>query len=175
MSDTVTVSGVSATIYGTYAAAVDYGALMYGAQYVAWTALAADDRKKTLVAATRYLDSQAWLDDYDTFAERDAVAAFPIASFALAVLILSDATLPQNADQASNIASLGAGSAQISFLNPTSVQAGTATKLPPILQRLVGEYLAAASASSAIAALGQSGDEDSAFGDCSDYDRGEPF
>jgi hypothetical protein len=176
MSESISVTGVSTpvTIYGTFNAAKDYVAVMYGAAYAAWTALTDDQKKQTLIAALRYLEQQAW--DADTaadFATRDAIAAFPQAEYELAVLIADDASMTQNADASSNIRAVGAGSARVEFFNPTSVQSGTASVLPPIVMRLVGQYLAAATVG--VGASGQSGDCENPFSRCADFDRKVPY
>lgn len=175
MSETINIGGVSFEIYGTFTAAKNYASIMHGANYAAWSAASDLIKQKTLVNARRYIDSFEWSDASDTFAERDALTAFVDASYELAVMILEDSTMTQNADASSNIASLGAGSAQVSFFAPTSIQAGTATKLPPLIDRLIGQYLASEAALEAIAGFGQSGDCESKFSECSDYDREEPF
>ena len=174
MSETVTIDTASETIHGTYAGAVGYVALMYGETYDAWTALTEAQRQRTLVAAVRYLNAQTWADDYDTFAKRDAVAAFATAEYELAVLIANDASVTAALDSSSNISSVGAGGASVSFFAPQTVAAGTATKLPPVVQRLVGQYLGS-SGVSVYGGYGQEGDCESPFSDCKDYDRGEPY
>lgn len=174
MSETITVGSASETIHGTFSAADDYNSLNYGDAYDTWNALSDDNKKKTLAAAVRYLNAQTWADDYDTFAERDAVAAFATAQYELAVLIASDASVVQAIDQSSNISSVGAGGASVSYFAPQTVANGTATKLPPVVQRLVGQYLGT-SGVTVFGGYGQEGDEDSPFSDCEDYERGEPY
>lgn len=174
MSSTITVGTGSELIHGTAAGAVAYVDMMFGDTYTTWAALTSDNQKKTLAAAVRYLNAQAWNEDADTFTERDAIAAFETAQYELAVLIASDASVLSAIDSGANIASMGAGSAQISFFAPTSVALGTATKLPTIVHRLVGSYLAAADIA-VIGGYGNEGDEDSPFSDCEDYDRSGPY
>lgn len=175
MSETVTLTGgQEAQIYGAFAAAGDYVATMFGDTYAAWVALTADQQKQTLIAATRYLDAQAWNEDADTFAERDAIAAFPQASYELAVMIADDASVIGAADSGTNIRAVGAGSARVEFFNPTSAARGTATVLPPLLMRLVGAYLAANGAS-ASGGYASSGCSAPAFGDCAELKRRNPW
>lgn len=147
MSDSLTVTGTTTpvTVYGTYAAAKDYIASAYGPLYTAWTALQPDDQKRTLIAAVRLLEQQSW-DPVTaaTFVIRDAIAAFGQAEYELAVLIADSPDLVQQHDQGSNVQSAGAGSARVSFFAPTSAADGTATVLPPIVERLIGSYLASA-------------------------------
>jgi hypothetical protein len=175
MSETVTVSsGITGTIYGTQAAGEAYIGGSYGATYTAWLALATAPRKQTLIAAARYLDRQSWADDYDTFAERDAVEAFQFASYELAVLIARDAAIVTKADQGNNIQSVGGGGApSVTYFSPTSAARGSATVLPPVLHALIGSYLAATS-SAVYGGSGLSGSDENPFDDCSDLDRSEP-
>lgn len=141
MSETLTIGTGTVDVLGTYLGAVAYVEAMYGAKYTTWLALAAAARKQTLAQAVRFINAQAWTDDYDTHAERDALEAFQFAEYELAVMISDDDTVTDAADQGSNIASLGAGSARISFFNQSTKNA---PRLPPVLMRLVGSYLAAA-------------------------------
>lgn len=153
MSEPLTVTGTTTavTVYGTLAAAKDYIASLYGSTYTAWTALSVDDQKRTLIAAYRYIEQQSWdPTTAATFATRDAIAAFGYAEYELAVLIADDDTLTQQQDQGSNVRVAGAGSARVEFFVPTSAQDGSATTLPPILSRLVGQYLASSAATSSI-------------------------
>lgn len=176
MSDALTVAGTTTpvTVYGTFAAAKDYIGSMYGAQYAAWTALTDDDKKRTLIAALRWLEQQAW----DTvtaanFTARDAIAAFGLAEYELAVLIVGDATLTQNLDTGSNLRSVGAGSARVEFFTPQSLQFGNATVLPPAIMRLVGQYLAASVAATGTPD-GNAADCESPFDDEAEYRRWWP-
>lgn len=170
LDDTVTTG----TVYGTYAAAVTYITGRYGESYTAWLALSADNRKRTLISAADYIDQQIWQDDYDTFAERDAVPAFVTASYELAVLIAADPEIVQALDQGSNIARVYAGGAGVDYFNPTSSKSGSAPKLPPILMRLIGQYLAASTTGGPDGGSGQEGSCHNPFSECSDYDRSEP-
>jgi hypothetical protein len=176
MSTTITVGTGSELIHGSFTAAVAYVDAMFGDAYDVWRALSTDDkRKQTLAAAVRYLNAQAWNEDADTFAERDAIAVFAQAQYELAVIIANDASVLSAVDSGANIQSMGAGSAQIAFFAPTSVALGTATKLPTIVQRLVGSYLASAAVTGG-GGYGQSGDCESPFSDCRDYNkRGAPY
>lgn len=176
MSEVVTIGAVTATIYGTFAAATSYLTAMFGDQYTSWLALSTDDQKRTLVAATRFIDRQSWVDDYDTFAERDALEAFQLATYELAALVAEDASVIAVADTGSNIKSVGTGGAYVDYHNPTSLRLGSATKLPPILQSLIGDYLSTATS---LAVLGGDGvsntSTDDPFDACSDYDRTGPY
>lgn len=180
MSSVITLStGAEETIHGTFAAAKLYVDMMFGESADTWRDLAAsgsltaDDRKmQTLAAAVRFLNAQTWGADAETFVLRDAIAAFATAQYELAVLIANDASVIANADQGSNIASLGAGSARISFFNPSTKNA---PKLPPSVQRLVGSYLAASTLGGPDGGESLSSCSDNPFSACEDLDRGEPY
>lgn len=184
MSETITFdNGAEARIYGSLAGALDY----LGAETDAWDALATDESlQRLLVRAGRYLDRLLWVDDCDTFAERDALqagdadgdAAYPFraASYELARLALDDESILTIEDQGSNIQSMGAGGASITYFSPTSTQRGTASLLPPVLMNLIGAYLA-----TSVADIGAEGGSSSTgtcinpFGPCRDFDRNEPW
>lgn len=172
MSEVITVGTASETIHGTFDAGVAYISMLYGEAADAWLALPEDSQKRTLASAVRYLNAQNWDDDYDTFEKRDAIAAFAIAEYELAVLIADDASIVAESDQGSNIASLGAGSASISFFHPTT---RGADRLPPVLMRLVGQYLAASRTRGANGGSGESSDARNPFSDCSDFDPNGPW
>lgn len=178
--ETLTTGG-SETIYGTLAAAKAYIGAMYGDTYTAWRALPVDDddRKRTLISAKRYLDEQVWIDACNTFALRDAlivnsVPVFQVAEYELAVMILADPTLVAAVDAGSNIKSVTAGSASVEFFSRTSAGDG-ATKLPTILQRLLGSYLAATQGATSVTSYGATGCATSPFSSCSEYTRKDPY
>lgn len=172
MSTTVSVGGGSETIHGSSAAAIAYAAIMFGDTYTAWSALTADQQKQTLAAAVRFLNAQVWQDDYDTFAKRDAVVAFATAEYELAVLIADDPSVVGQTDTGSNIQSLGAGSASLTFFNPTTRGAAL---LPPVLMRLIGQYLSASATSTLDGGTGASGNCTNPLSACADYNRREPY
>jgi hypothetical protein len=179
MSSVITLSTSEAeTIHGTLAAAKSYIGMTYGPTYDAWIALVGvggaldDPKKKTLAAAVRLLNSQVWTADYDTFAKRDLIPAFETAQYELAVLVLDDPDILGLADQGSNIQNVAAGSASVTFFNPTT---RGAQKLPPVLMRLVGRYLAAGSGITATAGWGQSGSCVDPMSACEQDKRGKPY
>lgn len=182
MSQTLTFANTSqARIYGSLAGALGY----LGSSSTTWDSVASDEAlQRLLVRAGRYLDYLPWKEDYDTFDERDALdlddgsvgdAAFPFraASYELANLALTDESVLTIADQSTNIQSLGAGGASVSYFAPTSVERGTATLLPPVLMKLVGAYLQ----SPAVGAAGGRGQAGSACNPFSSYASGrkEPW
>lgn len=168
MSEDITVTGSSTpvTIYGTFAGANDYINDQYGPQYTAWLAMTPDDQKRTMITAVRFLESFAWnTTTAADFATRDAIEAFAEAEYELAVLVKANPKLTGNADQGSNVRAVGAGSARVEFFNPTSAAAGSAPLLPPVVDRLVGKYLAAR-------ATGVSGGVSSSGSDCPQFGCG---
>ncbi len=183
MSETVTVaSGITGTIYGTFAGALAYLGGSFGDAYTAWLALSTADQKRTLIAAARYLDRQSWIDDVDTLALRDAYVLddattypFQLASYELAAAVADDADVLVAPDTGTNVARVFAGGAGVDFANPTSVRGGTASVLPPILQALIGGYLATSATAGPDGGSGESGSCRNPFADCADYDRNRPF
>lgn len=177
MSDAITVTGTTTpvTIYGTFAASKDYIASAFGPQYTAWSALFDDDKKRTLIAAVRYLESFAW--DTTTapdFATRDAIAAFPQCEYELAVLVSQDPDLTGSADQGTNVKAVGAGSARVEFFTPQSAAFGNATLMPPIAMRLVGGYLASSGVGGG-APDGNAAGCESPFSECAEINRWRGF
>lgn len=162
------------TIYGTYAAAVIYVDGQLGDAYRAWEDLDEADRKRALLTATRYLDQQVWVEVADTFAERDAIEAFQHASYELACMVAADPEIVTLSDQGSRISAAGAGGAFVNFAFPTTIAQGTAGLLPPILMRLIGEYLGGSGVSTAIGGIGEPGGCVNPLSECSDYDFSEP-
>jgi hypothetical protein len=142
----------------------------FGPQYDAWLALDDNTAGKTLVSATRYIDSLQWQGtstgqvlDGDPPTLRATSLSWPRtgvfvdgveldrftvpvavveATAELAVMFLAKPTLANNADTGSLVSSLGAGPASISFFRPTTVADGTATILPTVINRLIGRFLA---------------------------------
>jgi hypothetical protein len=176
MSETITLSsGEQETIHGTFADAKSYIAMMYGESYDTWRTLATDDKKKqTLASAVRYLNAQVWIDSADTFAERDAIAEFATAQYELAVLIANDPSVTAVLDAGTNIRSVSASGASVEYFAPLKPGAG-ATKLPMIVHRLIGKYLAASQGAMSVVGYSSTGGDSSEFDDCSMYRRGGSF
>lgn len=194
MTFTETLStGETAEVYGGLVAANAYLAFAVGDAATAWRALAntPDDQKRFLVAATRMLDGLAWQGtangassttlqwprDNVTDADGNAVDPATVPTgivngcFELAAQLAGNASVQDQTDAGSNIQSIGGGGAPtITFFRPTSAQDGNAPVLPLPVLRLVGQYLAAASASAVGASYGTSAsDAESAFSDCAAY------
>lgn len=135
-----------------------------GPTYSAWMALSDDDAGRSLVSATDMIDSFQWqgvasgvVGSLPTSLQWprsgvfvDGVELDPAvvppqvvkACFELAVMINDDPSLPFNVDAGSNVQSMGASGASLSFFRPTSAAEGTAPRLPPLIDRLIGRFLA---------------------------------
>lgn len=87
---TVTISSTSFTTYASVAEADEY--MLANLAFATWNAATVDEKGRYLVSATRLLDNQAWLDAYDTFAERSAVDNIVNASIEIAALFASGET-----------------------------------------------------------------------------------
>lgn len=183
MSQTLTFeNGAQARIYGSLDGALTY----LGSETTDWDTLADDeDLQRWFVRASRYLDRLPWITEYETFEARDALdledgsvgdAAFPFraASYELARLARSDESVLTVADQSTNIQSVGAGGAQVTYFSPTSVERGTATPLPPVIMNLIGEYLVSPSMAGATGGRGQEGSCVNPFSTCGNG-RTEPW
>lgn len=179
---TVTITGVSPDpeIYGAnLAAAVTYISARFGSTYAAWLALPAappDDRGRTLVSATDYIDRLALVDTSGAaITHATAIAAVQQACFELAVLINDDPDVVAALDQSFNIKSVDAGGGVgVEFQVPTSVADGSATRLPYVIEQLLAPYLPVSSASVA-GGYGGGGSCKSAFSECREYDRKDPY
>jgi hypothetical protein len=188
MSEVVTVSaGVTGTIYGSFAGATAYLGGSGSAAAVAYRGLTDDaERKRKLIDATRFLNRIGYTTDYALFATRDALdlgtgdadAAFPFraACYELAALAAVNADVLVVEDQGSNIQSVSAGGASVTYFAPTSAAQGTASVLPAVVTALIGPYLAAsADPLDQAGGTGANGACDNPFGSFRDYDRREPY
>jgi hypothetical protein len=139
MSELVTLTTATATIYGSRAGARAY----LGAEREEWD-LANDaavtvDMKRALVKAMRFLDRLAWGTAYLTFAARDAVTAIVNASYELGALVYDDDTALDDASDASEVTSVSAGGDSVSY--------AVGVKRPPVpgvAYALIAPYLATA-------------------------------
>ena len=119
-----------------------------GAATAAWTAATADNKKRSLVMAANWIDramvfsgektvstqARAWPRDGATcngeaITDGTTPSEVAYAEFVLAGILLQDATAADSAGTGSNIKSVGAGSAQVSFFSPT-VGGPTDVRLP---------------------------------------------
>lgn len=163
-----TPSGTVFPVYGTQAAMLAYHNGSLGTEAAALLVATADQQAKALVEATRMINRQGFIDPVTTFALRDAFVdaeAQPIfqwAAYELAPLLLSDPDLKANPTSGSNVASVGAGPAQVSFFRPTLGQTG---RFPTIIKELLGAYLSGSVSSADGVANSYGTDGESAFDD----------
>ncbi len=184
---TVTISGTSFDIYGTLAAAVTYMKARVGA--TAWDAVGSTDRSKALVSGTRFLDRQNWQGQKTSgvqalefprtgLVDKDGndvgSVAVPLlveeANYEMALAILEDATIVENANSGTNTKRVKAGSAEVEFFRQTD-----GTKLPTIIQELIGLFLEGSGTSSDTGNLASGTGECSTFEDIDQWGRVRGF
>lgn len=139
MSELITLTTATATIYGSRAGARAY----LGAEREEWD-LASDaavtvDMKRALVKAMRFLDRLSWADDYDEFAERDAVTNIVYASYELAALVYDDETALEDAGSEEAVTSISAGGDSVSY-----AVGARRSPVPGVAYALIAPYLATA-------------------------------
>lgn len=183
----VITTGGSGTTYGSFAGATEYLGASGSDAAVAFRDLASDDeRKRRLIDAARYLNKLAYTTDYTTFAARDVLdlgtgdadAAFPFraACYELAALAAADPNVLTVEDQGSNIQSVSASGASVTYFAQTSARRGTAPLMPPVVMAHVGPYLAVnEDPLDQDGGTGDTGSCENPFGRCEDYDRKDPY
>lgn len=186
---TVTITGVSAAVevYGGSTACDDYLLSGTGAAQQAYASLVADDRKRLLVAATRYVDRLSWqgtanagggttlqwprtgVVNPDSSAVDPATVppAIVTACFELVGLLAVDADVQSAPDSGGNVKRLDASGTSIEFFRPTSALDGTATTLPQTVNQLVGKWLKSALAIAAATGASYGGGQCVCTGTCS--------
>lgn len=167
MSEVVTISGASATIYGSVTGATDYLQFGLGARYDAWRELDSDGKKRALVSSARYLDGLSWTDDYDTFAERDAVTEIVNASYELAAFLAEDEDALSGGGD--DVASVSGGGVSLTFRERKRQD------LPSLVVQMLGEFLSSDLAAGPDGGDGQAGSCDNPFDPDNDLDRSEPY
>lgn len=196
MTFTVTIAGVSPNpeVYGGLPAATAYIGARIGDAYETWRGLSTDDQGRTLVSATSYLDRIAWKGTATTPAVGGTTLQWPrtgvtrsngtavdpntvpveitSATFELAALIADDPDIVSQLDSGSNIEKVNAGGAGVTFFAPTSANDGSASRLPYVVQQLIGQFTSSAGVT-VIGGFGQSGN--ACLDDGGDFDRSEPF
>lgn len=146
-----------------------------------------DDRKRLLVAVTRWIDSLAWAGTADAYQSTtlqfprsgllmpDGVTAatddYQLTVIAKAVaemvaIVATDPTALTALDAGNSVQSFNTGQGSMTFFAGTSARAGSATLLPLPVNRLLGQWLTANDLSVQTAAAGGSGGVDT----CSDFD-----
>ncbi len=172
---TVVVGADTYNIYATRADADTYINAAFGPVATKWRAIAVDDDKdRTLVQAARFLATLGLVDGGVAIAYTTTLANIIAAQAELAMLIASDPTVLDGVDAGSNIKLLDADGTKIEFFRPTSAANGTATRFPPVIQRLLAPYLPGASLTIAGGASFGT-DQESSFDDCDDGERSGPF
>lgn len=157
MSEPITLTTATATIYGSRSGARAY----LGAERAEWD-LASDaavtvDMKRALVKAMRFLDRLAWASDYSTFAARDAVTAIVNASYELAALVYDDETALDT--EADGVTSVSAGGDAVTYAVGVRRQ-----PVPGVAYAMIAPYLATDVDDAAIdGSDGQEGSETNPF------------
>lgn len=164
---TVTLDGdaVPFEVYGGLPACVHYLRPASDDSAIAFKALSSDDQGSRLIDATRYIDEMMWqgaatglvgvdpttlqwprsglTDQYGNPLDSTTVPIQVVnAAFEMAAILAGDPSASSNVDQGSNLQSMGAGGASLSFFRPTSAADGTASRLPTVVDRLIGRWLA---------------------------------
>lgn len=102
-----------------------------------WEALAADDKARALVTATRLLQRLQWRGDVVPTTDDPVAEPVADATALLAVDIINKPTLGDSASTGSNVKAVGAGPARVEFFRPSEGQS-----LPPaafeLLRGLLG-------------------------------------
>ncbi len=173
---TVTIGSDTFSIYGARSDADTYINGAFGPAATKWRAISVDDDKdRTLVQAARFLDTLGLVDTSGVaIAYTTTEADIHAAQAELAMMLASDPTVLDGVDAGSNIRVLDADGTKIEFFRPTSAAAGTATRLPPIVQRLLGPFLP----STDLVVVGGASFgtcQESSFDDCDDGERSDPF
>ena len=159
---TLTIGSDSFTVYALTSAPLADANTYFAAHFDApqWTASTDDRKKQALVTAFRMIEREDWsgallVDGQATKWPRtgatrrgESVADgtpddIALGQFELALYLLKDASLLTKINTASNISSVGAGSAQVSFFYPLP---GQTTKWPLPANALLVPYLAGSSA-----------------------------
>jgi hypothetical protein len=198
MTYTVTIAGVTPDpeVYAGLVKVTAYIGKKFGPEAAKWRALTPDDKARTIASATDYVDMRSW-DGLPTFLDASLAATtlqFPrsgggitdsaavqlarveqaIAELSIAIAV--DPGVLSAIDQGSNVKVLDADGAKIEFFAPISVTDGTATRMPAIVQRLLGRYTAASSDGFAISGGASYGvDGESSFDECDEMKRSSPY
>lgn len=202
----VTVSGVSFSIYGDLSAANDYMLGVVGPGATAWLAATPDVKAKFLVQAFRMLEAMIWqgaqsaspqaqqwprtsvVDAYGLAVDSSTVPTNVVsAEYELAAQLAGDASVATQTQTGSNVRRVQAKGVGVEFFRPTNIP-GVSPILPVPVMRLVGQYLATATATPLSRSFNSNdpdgentndgdfgGDLDSAFSDDAIMDRTGPL
>lgn len=139
----LTINTDTYEIYGSEAACAKYLGARLGAIGTTWANATVTDRQKAQVMAHDLLERQRWVDDYSTFAARDAEEDFQNAAYELTGAILADPTVYTAETSGKNIKKVEAAvGVSVEFFLPTL---GISGRFPMAVQELIGQYLASAS------------------------------
>jgi hypothetical protein len=175
------VTGTEYTVYGSVAGLTAYAnsSLTW---FAAWFAATVDDRARAMVEASKLLDRQAW-DGSGVGWPRTGVTALPPSkvpvvdgvtpdeiidgAYELALAMLAKPAVVAGTSTSSNVQSVGAGSATVSFFSPV-----TGGRFPDRVMELIGWAFAGSSSSDTIAPMGSYA---SGTDGCSQFDRRDEY
>lgn len=184
---TVTIGADTFEVYGSSAGLATYanGSWLWSATYDAAVATSANGPKRALVEATRLLNLQPWAGDKTSSSQalawpRDGVTAttpsgaevtdgvtpddIVSAAYELALAMLAKPAVVAGTGTGSNVQSVGAGPASVTFFSPTP-----GARFPDRVMELVGWAFSGASGDDTIAPLGSYA---SGTDGCSQFDTG---
>lgn len=137
----INIGGVNRPVYGSEALAKTYFQARLGS--AVWDAAATADRRKAHVTSTNAI--RVFLDQQLGDAAPQPMPDPPVApdnvqwaTYEYALTLLGDATALEQVDAGSNIESVGAGSARVSFFKPTL---GSSAPFPANVMRFLAAYL----------------------------------
>jgi len=183
---TITLSGNTYDVHGTEAGAKAY--FRGHPNPTAWDGATADQRRRAHIGATRIMEGIDWTGELTAVGqalshprtgmfdcEGNAIASnvtwvnVEEATYEVLLSLLEDVSLYAKTTNASNVKSVGAGSARVSFWGPGDPEGGAGSVLPPqalrlvscIIENFVSQPFAGGTA------------EESQFDDCDEYRRNE--
>jgi hypothetical protein len=165
---TIVVDGNNYTVYGDLAAAKLYIAGLTTGGGVAWRALTDPEKQRRTLQAFLFLERQPWQGEAVngprpalqwprtgvTYANGEPVASATVpveieyAEYELAAIYAVNADAYSQANNGSNVKRVKAGPVEVENFSGTATS-GDATKFPTEVMDLVGQFLGAATASSA--------------------------
>lgn len=191
-----TVTGYTAVeVYGGSANCKQYLGTQLSPDATSWLGLSADDQKRALIQATRLIEEQIWQGTANPSGNTGTTLSWPRSNvtdqfgvavdattvptgivngcFELAAILASNPSVITRPDPNLLVSSAGQGADHVSFFRAPASR--NFTSLPIVVQRLVGQYLAAVNAVNYGLSYGVSGDQDgddddeSVFADDNEY------
>jgi hypothetical protein len=104
-----------------------------------WSDATDDTKGQALVTATRILDRQRWLPEYDTQAEREDVQAIQDANCEMALALLQGSDFQTESSTAQKLQSITAGSVSLTYFASSST---SVKRFPTIVWELLRDYMA---------------------------------